>query len=38
VRTGITGESCAVELEIQTTEIDKVFDALERARLSRIKF
>jgi hypothetical protein len=38
VRMGITGESCAVELEIQTEDVDKVFNALEQARLSKAKF
>jgi hypothetical protein len=38
VRTGITGVSCSVELEIQTREVDKVFNPLEQARLSKIKF
>jgi len=36
VRTGITGESCSVELEIQTNDVDKVSNALEQARFSEM--
>jgi len=38
VRTGITGESCTVELEIKTNDVNNVFNAFEQARLSKIKF
>jgi len=36
VRTGITGESVTVELEIRTSDVNNVFNALEQARFSKI--